>query len=66
MLEFQLGLMWMSQQNLDRAGLWFQTAVDRLPGFAPAEGHLAEVEAALGETEMALARLCRLAFVRQS
>ena len=59
-LEFHFGHMWMSQQNLDRARLWFQTAVNRLPGFAPAEGHLAEVEAMCGETDCAIARLIPL------
>ena len=59
-LEFQFGHMWMSQQNLDRARFWFQTAVERLPGFAPAEGHLAEVEAMCGETDRAIERLIPL------
>jgi tetratricopeptide (TPR) repeat protein len=59
-LEFQFGHMWMSQQNLDRARFWFQTALDRLPGFAPAGGHLAEVEAMCGETDCAIARLIPL------
>lgn len=57
MLEFQFGHMWMSQKNLDCARFWFETAVDRLPGFAPAEGHLAEVEAMCGETDRAIERL---------
>lgn len=59
-LEFQFGHMWMSQKDLDRARFWFQTAVDRLPGFAPAEGHLAEVEAMCGETDCAIERLIPL------
>lgn len=59
-LEFQFGHMWMSQQNLDCARFWFQTAVDRLPGFAPAQGHLAEVEAMCGETDCAIERLLPL------
>lgn len=60
MLEFQFGHMWMSQQNFDRARFWFQTAVDRLPAFAPAQGHLAEVEAMCGETDRAIERLIPL------
>ncbi len=60
MLEFQRGHMWMSQRNWDCARLWFQMAVDRLPGFAPAEGHLAEVEAMCGETDCAIDRLTPL------
>jgi tetratricopeptide (TPR) repeat protein len=55
--DFQRGLMWMAQGDLHRARGWFEAAHRRLPAYAPAQGHLAEVEAALGETEAALARL---------
>jgi hypothetical protein len=37
--------------------MWLGAAHCRLPGYAPAQGHLAEVEAALGETDSAIARL---------
>ena len=60
-LDFQLGLMWMNKGRLDDACASFDTARCRLPVFAPAQGHLAEVEAELGETESALARLHSLA-----
>ena len=36
---------------------WLSAAHRRLPAYAPAQGHLAEVEAALGETDSAIARL---------
>lgn len=57
LLDFQRGLMWMGYGDLDHARTWLSAAYRRLPAFAPAQGHLAEVEAALGETETALARL---------
>lgn len=59
-LDFRQGLMWMEQGELDRALLWFKAAVRRLPAYAPAQGHMAEVEAALGEPEAAIARLLPL------
>jgi tetratricopeptide (TPR) repeat protein len=60
-LDFQRGHMWQEQGNLWRAREWFTAAWRRLPAYAPAEGHLAEVEAAQGEPEAAIARLHRLA-----
>jgi tetratricopeptide (TPR) repeat protein len=61
LLEFQLGLMWMNQGRLDEARTSFDAARRRVPAYAPAQGHLAEVEAELGETESAVARLHSLA-----
>ena len=60
LLDFQRGLMWLTQDDLRRAFAWFEAAVHRLPAYAPAQGHLAEVEAALGELEAAIARLLPL------
>ena len=60
LLDFQRGLMWMAQGDLRRARTWFESAVGRVPAYAPAQGHLAEVEAALGESETAIARLLPL------
>ena len=57
LLNFQRGLMWLAQGDLHRALTWFEAAVRRVPAYAPAQGHLAEVEAALGEPEAAMARL---------
>jgi tetratricopeptide (TPR) repeat protein len=57
MLEFQIGHMWMSHGDPERARFWFQMAADHLPGCAPAAGHLAEVEAAFGQTARAIERL---------
>jgi tetratricopeptide (TPR) repeat protein len=60
-LEFQRGHMWQEQGDLWRAREWLRAAWFRLPAFAQAAGHLAEVEAALGERESAIDRLTRLA-----
>jgi len=57
LLDFHLGLMWMTKGRLDDARTSFDAARRRVPAYAPAQGHLAEVEAELGETESALARL---------
>ncbi len=59
-LELQWGRMWQGQGNLHRALTRFQAAVRLVPAYAPAEGHLAEVEAALGDGGTAIARLFRL------
>ncbi|GAB4413138.1 MAG: hypothetical protein Fur0044_07480 [Anaerolineae bacterium] len=61
MLDFQRGLMWLAQGDLTAACVWFDAAQRRLPAYAPALGHLAEVEAALGERETAIKRLRPLA-----
>jgi tetratricopeptide (TPR) repeat protein len=61
LLDFQLGLMWMNKGRLDDARTSFDNARRRVPDYAPALGHLAEVEAELGETESALTRLRSLA-----
>jgi tetratricopeptide (TPR) repeat protein len=61
LLDFQLGLMWMNKGRLDDARTSFDAARRRVPAYAPAQGHLAEVEAELGQIESALARLYSLA-----
>ena len=61
LLDFQLGLMWMNNGCTDQARTWFETALRRVPAYAPAQGHLAEVEAELGDIETAIARLHPLA-----
>jgi tetratricopeptide (TPR) repeat protein len=61
LLDFQLGLMWMDKGRLDDARTSFDAARRRVPAYAPAQGHLAEVEAELGELESAVARLYSLA-----
>ena len=60
-LDFQLGVMWMREDRLSEARACFEIAIRRVPAYAAAQGHLAEVEADLGNVEPALARLCRLA-----
>src|SRR5438128_2423831 len=61
MLEFQCGQLWMEHDDLRRASAWCDAAVRRLPAYVPAQGHLAELDAALGETAAAIARLRPLA-----
>jgi tetratricopeptide (TPR) repeat protein len=53
-LYFQQGLMWMWEDNLERARVAFEAACARLPGYAAAQGHLAMVEAALARRERAM------------
>ena len=60
-LDFLRGHMWMEEGDLRCARGWFVAAWHRLPAYAQAEGHLAEVEAALGERDVAIERLRRLA-----
>jgi tetratricopeptide (TPR) repeat protein len=61
MLEFQRGRLWMEHDDLRRARAWCAAAVRRLPAYVPAHAHLAELDAALGETSAAIARLRPLA-----
>ena len=56
-LGFRCALMWLAQGDSPRERRWLVAAQRRLPDYAPAQGHLAEVEAALGETDTAIARL---------
>ncbi len=60
LLDFQRGLMWLTHGDLCRSLTWFKAATRRLPAYAPAQGHLAEVETALGDPEAAIARLLPL------
>ena len=61
MLELQRGQLWMEHDDLRLARAWCGAAVRRLPAHVPAQGHLAEIDAALGETAAAIARLRPLA-----
>jgi tetratricopeptide (TPR) repeat protein len=60
-LDFRRGLMWLEQGDLPTARVWFEAALDRVPAYAPALGHLAELDAALGERKAAINRLRPLA-----
>jgi len=51
----------MNEGELEDARGSFEAAQRRLPSYAPARGHLAEVEAELGETDSATDRLQALA-----
>lgn len=68
LLDFQRGAMWLARGNFRQARLWLDAAHRRLPCYAAADGHLAEVAAALASTsdngrplETALSRLRMLA-----
>jgi len=61
LLDFQLGLTWMNEDCLEDARSSFDAALRRVPAYAPARGHLAEVEAQLGEIDSAVSRLYPLA-----
>jgi len=60
-LDFQLGVMWMHEGQLDRARDHLIAARRYVPAYAPAEGHFAEVEAELGHFDLAIALLIPLA-----
>ena len=60
-LDFRRGLMWLGQRDLHTACAWFDAAVQRVPAYAPALGHRAEVDAALGARDAAINRLRPLA-----
>lgn len=60
-LEFQLGVMWMHEGQLDRARDHLIAARCYVPAYAPAQGHFAEVEAELGHFDLAIALLEPLA-----
>ncbi len=61
MLDLQRGHMWLGERELSRARNQFQAALRRLPQYAPAGGHLAEVEARLGDHAAAVGLLRPLA-----
>src|SRR5262249_16290733 len=60
-LDFQLGVMWMHEGQLDRARDHLIAARRYVPAYAPAQGHFAEVEAELGHFDLAIALLIPLA-----
>jgi tetratricopeptide (TPR) repeat protein len=56
-LDFRRGLMWLGERDLPAARALFDAVVGRVPAYAPALGHLAEVDAALGAGDAAIDRL---------
>jgi tetratricopeptide (TPR) repeat protein len=60
-LDFRRGLMWLGERDLPAARAWFDAAVGRVPAYAPALGHRAEVDAALGARNASIDRLRPLA-----
>lgn len=60
-LYFQQGHLWLHLGDLQRAREFFEAACSRFPAYAAAQGHLAEVVAALGDEQTAIALLRSLA-----
>lgn len=60
-IEFQRGLVWMREEEYGRARELLAAAHRRLPQHVQAQGHLGEVEAALGHVDVAIALLTPLA-----
>jgi tetratricopeptide (TPR) repeat protein len=60
-LELQCGQIWLTQDDLGNARIWLESAVRRLPAHVPAQGHLAELDVAEGQTVEAIQRLRSLA-----
>lgn len=56
-LDFRRGVMWHREGDVDAARSWYEAARCRVPGYAPALGHLAEVELLRGATHDAIALL---------
>jgi tetratricopeptide (TPR) repeat protein len=62
-VDFQRGLMWERAGQASKAKTYYDYAVARLPQYAPAEGHLAGMEAATGDRKAAIERLRKLILV---
>jgi len=60
-LDFQLGVMWMHEGQLERAREHLCAACRYVPAYALAQGHFAEVEAELCHFDLAIALLIPLA-----
>ncbi|MCX4460821.1 tetratricopeptide repeat protein [Streptomyces sp. NBC_01728] len=56
-LDFRCGVMWHREGDLDAARSFYEAARRRVPDYAPALGHLAEVELLRGEPHDAVALL---------
>ena len=61
LLDFQMGHMWMNEDRPLDARISFDSARCLVPAYAQAQGHLAEIDAELGEIESAVATLRLLA-----
>jgi tetratricopeptide (TPR) repeat protein len=56
-LDFRRGLMWHRQGELSTSRKWFEASCRRVPVYAPALGHLSEIDDAVGAHEAAITRL---------
>jgi len=62
-LDFRRGLMWHRQGNPPAARAWLEASRRRVPAYAPAVGHLGEIDLAEGDHQAAINRLWPLASV---
>jgi hypothetical protein len=53
--------MWYGEGNLPAARTWFDASRRRVPAYAPAQGHIAEIDTALGAHQAAIDHLRPLA-----
>ncbi|QYN38854.1 hypothetical protein K1T35_17595 [Pseudonocardia sp. DSM 110487] len=60
-LDFQEGHMWLVEGDRTKARACLAAAVHRVPGYAPAEGHIAEIDACDGNLRGAIERFRTLA-----
>lgn len=60
-MDLQRGRMWLRAGEYERARAWFTSATGFVAAYAPAQAHLAEIEAMSGSRATAIARLRPLA-----
>jgi tetratricopeptide (TPR) repeat protein len=60
-LDYRRGLMWHAEDNLPAARTWFDASLRRVPAYAPALGHRAEIDTEVGDHQAAIDRLRPLA-----
>jgi hypothetical protein len=53
--------MWLAHDDLVSARIWLEPAARRVPAYVPAQGYLAEIDAAEGRADVAIGSLRRLA-----
>jgi tetratricopeptide (TPR) repeat protein len=56
-LDFRRGVMWLGAGHVATAAIWFDLALLRVPAYAPAHAHRAEVDAELGARQAGIDRL---------
>ncbi len=61
-LDFRRALMWYREGDLPTARIWLEASLRRVPAYAPALGHLAEIDTAGGGYQAAIDRLRPVAY----